>query len=84
MTFDDDFVRIPIATLDRSINVMLAKIGVEWPPPEDLMINGLHYRQIRCSEITDEQRAGMTNVIRGAEYEYVGLDPDWKTETVPT
>jgi hypothetical protein len=81
MTFDDDFVRLPMAILDSHINVPLVRLGLEWPPPEEFTYSGLIYRQIRCSEITDEQREGMTNVIRGAEYEYVGMDPNYPEES---
>jgi hypothetical protein len=79
MTFDDDFIRLPMMVGD--VNIPAVRLGVEWPPPDELIINGLIYRQIRCSEITDEQRAGMTHVARGAEYEYVGLDPDYEEST---
>lgn len=78
MTFDDDFVRIPMTM--GNVNITLTKLGLEWPPPEEVNFYGLLYRQVRCSEITDEEREGMTHVARGAEYEYVGLDPDWIKE----
>lgn len=76
-TFKDDMVRIP-SIVFGDVNIPLAALGLEWPPPEDLALGGLLYRRISCSQITDEQRESMTHVIRGAEYEYVGLDPDWK------
>jgi hypothetical protein len=78
MTFDDDFIRIPISVLDRNINVTLKTLGLEWPPPEEFIWLGLVYKRERYSEITDEQRAGMTHVVRGAEYSYVGLDPNYE------
>jgi hypothetical protein len=77
MTFDDDFIRIPISVIDRSINVPLKMLGLEWPPPEEISYSGLIYKRERYSEITDEQRKDMTHVVRGAEYSYVGLDPDY-------
>jgi hypothetical protein len=78
MTFDDDFVRIPIAAIDRHINVPLKELGLEWPPPEEISFSGLIYHRERYSIITDEQREGMTHIARGAEYSYVGLDPDYE------
>ena len=76
-TFKGDIVRLPTAAMG-DLNIPLVKLGLEWPPPEELAFSGLLYRRIRCSQITDEQRESMTHVIRGAEYEYVGIDPDWK------
>ena len=78
MTFDDDFARIPIGILDRHINICLKDLQLTWPPPETLVYSGLIYKRERMSEITDEQRKSMTNVARGAEYSYVGLDPDYE------
>jgi len=77
-TFDDDFARIPIGILDRHINISLKDLQLTWPPPEVLIYSGLIYKREHMSEITDEQRKGMTNVARGAEYSYVGLDPDYE------
>jgi hypothetical protein len=77
MTFDDDIIRIPIQILDRSITVTLKSLGLEWPPPEELSYFGLIYKREMYSEITDEQREKMTHVARGAEYSYVGLDPNY-------
>ena len=68
MTFDDDFVRIGM------VNATLKSLGLEWPPPPFIEINNhgelsnLLVKRVRMSEITDEQRAKMTRVSRGAEY----------------
>lgn len=78
MTFDDDFLRIPVQIIDRNINITLKTLGLEWPPPEEISYSGLIYKRERYSEITDEQREGMTHVARGAEYSYVGLDPNYE------
>lgn len=41
-----------------------------WPPPEIVETpDGQRWRLVRFSQITDEQRARMTHVFRGAEYE---------------
>ncbi len=70
MTFDDDFVRLYLVTGTR--NIPLKDLHLEWPPPERLTIMGEDMPLVRVSmsELTDEQRAGMTNVCRGAGYEY--------------
>jgi hypothetical protein len=80
MTYDDDFVRLP-TLVAGDVNIPLVTLGLEWPPPEEVTFSGLLYKQIRCSEITDEQRAEMTHVVRGAEYEFVGLDPNYTEES---
>lgn len=69
MTFDDDFVIV------GGVRATLKSLGLEWPPPPFMQINmhgeapELFVKRLRCSEITDEQRAGMTHVCRGALYE---------------
>lgn len=85
MTFDDDMLRLNLAT--GPLLVKLNQVGMTWPPPEELYLgvddDGIRaarpdddrayvMRQVRRSQITDEQRAEMTNVFRGADYEYVG------------
>lgn len=81
MTFDDDCVRLNLTIETHTIP--LVKLGLEWPPPERLWIDadgarpasddddpsGVLHRQ-SVSKITDEQRADMTHVFRGAEYRY--------------
>jgi hypothetical protein len=79
-TFDDDFVRLP-TLVAGDVNIPLVKLGLEWPPPEEVNFMGLLYRRIRMSQFTDEQIAGMDHMARGAEYEFVGIDPDWKEES---
>lgn len=69
MTFDDDFVLV------GAIRATLKSLGLEWPPPPFMRINNhvdlpdFFVKRLRMSEITDEQRATMTHVCRGAEYE---------------
>lgn len=66
MTFDDDFLQVQFdGGLRRAF---LKKNGLEWPPPETIDLFGFRLERVRFSEITDEQRAGMTHVCRGAEY----------------
>lgn len=69
MTFDDDFMRCGL------MDAPLKQLGLEWPPPAFLHIRNhgelpdLYLRRVSYSEITDEQRARMTHVCRGAQYE---------------
>lgn len=66
MTFDDDTL---ILMFDGGRKIAyVKKCGLQWPPPELIEIQGFKMRQTRRSEITDEQRAGMTHVCRCAEY----------------
>ncbi len=82
MTFDDDFIRLH---LDMGVqNIPCVKIGFEFPPPERIYMSGdkgirawekgdtpmYILKRVGYSSITDEQREGMTHVVRGAEYEY--------------
>ena len=63
MTFDDDCIRVAGQTY------RCKDLGIEWPPPKLLRANnGQLLEQISCSELTDEERASMTHVCRGAEY----------------
>lgn len=66
MTFEDDFVQL---NFDGGTKRPTCKsLGVEWPPPPEIVVAGFVFKLIRHSEITDEQREGMTRVCRGAEY----------------
>jgi len=66
MIFDDDFVRL---YFDGGAKTTTCRsIGVDWPPPEELNIMGFIMVRRNYSGITDEQRAAMTCVCRGAEY----------------
>lgn len=76
-TFDDDMIRAQLSD-GRTFTFSCKSAGVEWPPPESLgvyvpVIGGdpkpVHLTRVSYSEITDEQRAGMTHVFRGAQYE---------------
>lgn len=66
MTFDDDFVRVHTEAGVR--NWRLKGLGLEWPPPAVIDIFGFKYERDGISEITDQDRAAMTFVCRGAEY----------------
>ena len=88
-TFDDDSIRLRLAC-GVSPTLSCRKLGLEWPPPPRLFLAGnadppvrvatddddpaFILRRVSCSAITDEQRAGMTNVFRGAQYEYEHAD----------
>jgi hypothetical protein len=81
-TFDDDMARLHLSV--GTVNVPLRELGLEWPPPERIYLGenakcrearnddsaGYIMRRISMSVISDEDRAEMTNVVRGAEYEY--------------
>ena len=70
MTFDDDFILIKFEGGPKRFTCNAA--GLTWPPPEGLNISGFVYKQTRRSQLTDEQRSGMTHIVRGAEYEATG------------
>ena len=83
MTFDDDFARLHLMHFGTP-NITLKDLDLEWPPPEILVMSDDGIREatkdddrsfmlerISMSSITDEQREGMTNVARGAEYLYL-------------
>lgn len=81
MTFDDDMVRFEL--ISGTVTLTCQNVGLEWPPPERLTAllgtNGEMVDladpmvRVSMSVITDEQRATMTHVIRGAEYRYEAL-----------
>lgn len=81
-------MKLHLATVGE-VNIPCEKVGLEWPPPEWLWFDGNGAReataeddragcmfQDRMSEITDEQREGMTHVVRGAEYFYPDHYPE--------
>jgi hypothetical protein len=68
-TFDDDFIQLRTESGIRRYK--LAPLGLTWPPPEMIDIGGFKFRLLGHSQITDEERATMTHVCRGAEYEVV-------------
>lgn len=69
MTFDDDLMVLNFGTEKRMVNCK--RNGIEWPPPERFIFAGTEFKRVRMSTLTDEQRAGMTHVFRGAEYRTV-------------
>ena len=81
MTFDDDFVRLHFVL--GTFNFACVKIGLGWPPPEQLVVSDEGFRgatayddpavvmtRMCMSAITDGEREGMSHVARGAEYRY--------------
>ena len=66
MTFDDDFIQLE--TFAGRIRVMCKATGIDWPPPETVEVEGFRWNRESYSQITDEQRAEMTFVARGALY----------------
>lgn len=66
MTFDDDFIQIKFQGGPRTARCKLN--GIEWPPPEEFEFEGFRLRRVSMSRITDEERADMTHVMRGAAY----------------
>jgi hypothetical protein len=88
MTFDDDFARLRLSV--GTTTIALKKLGLEWPPPERLWVDGNGAREatpddepsevlhrLRISAITDEARAEMTHVARGCEYAYADDVSGW-------
>lgn len=72
MTFDDDYIRLLLAT--GPLDVTCKALGIDWPPPEFIEVKGPlstpTFRRVRYSQISDEDRAEMTHVCRGAEYRH--------------
>lgn len=70
MTFDDDFIAFNFDPTVRTgvVRQRCKDVGVEWPPPERLERFGTAFKRLRYSQISDEDRADMTHVCRGAEY----------------
>jgi hypothetical protein len=66
MTFDDDFVRLQLIAGTR--DTFCKTLGMDWPPPERIRVNGEDLVLVSYSLITDDERAGMTHVARGALY----------------
>lgn len=66
MTFSDDEIRLQFE--GGFLTVTCIDLGIDWPPPERLAVFGFDMHLHRCSAITDEQRALLHNVVRGAEY----------------
>jgi hypothetical protein len=70
MTFDDDIVVLNHPC--RTLRIPCVKLGLEWPPPEILGVGEYGtFSRVNYSKITDEERARMTHVVRGAEYNLV-------------
>ena len=66
MTFDDDFVLVNFTGGKKRLRC--TDLSIDWPPPEILDIGGFKFTRERYSQITDEERATMSHVCRGAEY----------------
>lgn len=69
MTFDDDYVRLLTPFGHKTIPLL--QLGLQWPPPEEISVHGASFKRLRLSQITDDQRAELTRVARGAEYQLV-------------
>lgn len=67
MTFDNDF--IVLKTEGRPLWLSCQSLGLDWPPPETYHFQGFKFTQMRRSQLTDDERAGLTHVCRGAEYQ---------------
>lgn len=66
MTFDDDMIQIEFQGGTK--RALMKANGIEWPGPEKLDFMGFTLVKVSHSQITDEQRAKMTHVMRGALY----------------
>lgn len=67
MTYDDDHLHL--VTPDGVRRFPCKANGIDWPPPEEFRFGSVLYARKSYSSITDEQRADMTHVCRGALYE---------------
>lgn len=80
-TFNDDYIQLELATGTRRL--ACTTVGLTWPPPEKLWLDehGLRIANADDNEaevlvrtsmsiITDEERAGMDRIMRGALYQY--------------
>jgi len=65
-TRDDDFVRLEMQGKD--MNIPCKKLGLDWPPPEEIDVYSFTFVKVRQSQFTDEQMETMTHVMRGALY----------------
>ncbi len=72
MTFDDDFCQFEHD--GRMWRTKLRDLGFEWPPPPTIEDETESLPGVRLwvresiSQITDDDRAGMSHVARGALY----------------
>lgn len=74
MTYDDDHLVIDDGA-GTILRATCKELGLEWPPPQFVGFNDpdtgaplLLLRRVSFSLLTDEQRGGMTHVMRGAAY----------------
>ncbi len=80
----DDYIRVHWKSAGTH-NIIMASIGLSWPPPEYLLWDAednvfrepnefdderLILKRMRMSSITDEQMEKCPGVCRGAEYRY--------------
>jgi hypothetical protein len=84
MTFDDDYIQYAVDGNVRRHPCKLVRL--DWPPAETLNMRFLTWdgndahdityslKRLRFSSITDDERAQMTHVCRGAEYEVVSTE----------
>lgn len=72
MTFDDDFVLLPTNPPKR---LTCKSLGIDWPPPFELILMGVRMHRKSMSKITDPERHRMTHVCRGAQYEVAQVQP---------
>lgn len=70
MTFNDDFMQMEFN--GQIMRALCVDLGIVWPPPEFLPVvfdgQKRFITRVSYSSITDEERADMTHVCRGAEY----------------
>jgi hypothetical protein len=66
MTFDDDFLQFEFDHGTKRVTCKSAEL--EWPPPEQLEVFGFRMKRDTFSQITDDQRAELTLICRGARY----------------
>ncbi len=74
-TFGDDSIRFRQNDGEIGPLIPVVVLGLNWPPPYFLEIDGVTMERYSMSAITDEQREELTHVFRGAEYRPWRADP---------
>ncbi len=64
MTLPSDFVRLG----EDGKNFTCASLGLDWPPPDLLAVNGVSYELQSHSQLSDADMVELTNIARGAQY----------------
>jgi hypothetical protein len=58
--------------MGESYTIQCRDIDFAWPPPDKFSLEGRLFERVTMSAISDDERAKMTHVCRGAEYRDIG------------